>query len=102
MDGMSNTLLVSSSGRTATLGSLAEINELPGQTEIIRENLQRVVEVTARLEGMSLGTGVAKVQKVVAGLHLPSSIRVTYGGPYAQQPKDLYYIALLLWPATTP
>jgi len=96
MDAMSNTLLVSSSGRTATLGSLAEINELPGQTEIIRENLQRLVEVTARLEGTSLGTGVAKVQKVVAGLHLPSSIRVTYGGLYAQQQKDFHDMAVVL------
>jgi multidrug efflux pump subunit AcrB len=96
MDAMSNTLLVSSSGRTATLGSLAQINELPGQTEITRENLQRLVEVTARLEGMSLGTGVAKVQKVVAGLHLPSSIRVTYGGLYAQQQKDFHDMAVVL------
>jgi len=93
---MSNTLLVSSSGRTATLGSLAQINELPGQTEITRENLQRVVEVTARLEGMSLGTGVAKVQKVVAGLHLPSSIRVTYGGLYAQQQSDFHDMAVVM------
>jgi CzcA family heavy metal efflux pump len=96
LDAMSNTLLVSSSGRTATLGSLAQINELPGQTEITRENLQRLVEVTARLEGMSLGTGVAKVQKVVAGLHLPSSIRVTYGGLYAQQQKDFHDMAVVL------
>src|SRR5882757_5416785 len=96
MDAMSNTLLVSSSGRTATLGSLAQINELPGQTEITRENLQRLVEVTARFEGMSLGTGVAKVQKVVAVLHLPSSIRLTYGGLYAQQQKDFRDMAMVL------
>ena len=66
---MSNTLLVSSAGRTATLGSLARLTEFPGQTEINRENLQRMVEVTARLEKMSLGKGMEKVQKVVAGLH---------------------------------
>ena len=96
LDAMSNTLLVSSSGRTATLGALAQINELPGQTEIIRENLQRLVEVTARLEGVSLGSGVAKVQKVVAGLHLPSSIRVTYGGLYEQQQKDFHDMAVVL------
>ncbi|HEY2499407.1 MAG TPA: efflux RND transporter permease subunit [Candidatus Angelobacter sp.] len=96
LDAMSNTLLVSSSGRTATLGALAQINELPGQTEITRENLQRLVEVTARLEGVSLGSGVAKVQKVVAGLHLPSSIRVTYGGLYAQQQKDFHDMAVVL------
>jgi multidrug efflux pump subunit AcrB len=96
LEAMSNTLLVSSAGRTATLGSLAQLSELPGQTEINRENLQRMVEVTARLENMSLGTGVAKVQKVVAGLHLPSSIRVIYGGKYAQQQKDFHDMAMVL------
>ena len=51
--------LTSSTGRTATLGALATITELPPQTEIRRENLQRDVSVTARLEGVDLGSGVA-------------------------------------------
>src|SRR5437763_14435525 len=93
---MSNTLLTSSTGKTATLGALAQVSELPGQTEIIRENLQRVVEVTARLEGESLGSGMAEVQKVVAGLHLPTSIRVTYGGLYQQQQTEFHGMAVVL------
>ena len=96
LESMSNTLLVSSAGRTATLGSLAQLTELPGQTEIMRENLQRLVMVTARLENMSLGTAMAKVQKTVAGLHLPSGIRVEYGGLYAQQQKDFGDMAMVL------
>ena len=63
LDAMNNTLLVSSTGQTATLGSLAAVTELPGQTEILRENLQRDVAVTARLEGVDLGTGVAAVNE---------------------------------------
>jgi multidrug efflux pump subunit AcrB len=97
LEAMSNTVLVSSTGKTATLGSVSQINQIPGQTEIIRENLQRLVEVTARLKtGESLGTGMAKVQKVVAGLHLPPSIRVTYGGLYEQQQKDFHDMAIVL------
>jgi len=96
LEAMSNTLLTSSTGKTATLGSLAQITEQPGQTEIIRENLQRLVEVKARFEGESLGSGMAKVQKVVAGLHLPSSIRVAYGGTYEQQQKDFRDMAVVL------
>src|SRR5205823_6476518 len=53
LEAMNSTVLVSSSGRTATLGGLAQLNELPGQIEITRENLQRLVEVTARLQGES-------------------------------------------------
>ncbi|PYP86761.1 MAG: AcrB/AcrD/AcrF family protein [Candidatus Angelobacter sp. Gp1-AA117] len=96
LEAMNNTVLVSSSGRTATLGGLARLNELPGQIEITRENLQRLVEVTARLQGESLGSGMAKVQKVVSGLHLPASIRVSYGGLYQQQQKDFHDMAVVL------
>src|SRR5208337_886441 len=96
LDAMSNTLLNSSSGHTASLGSLAKVTPLPGQTEIRRENLQRNVAVTARLEGLDLGSGVAAVQKVVNNLHLPSSIRVVYGGTYAEQQQSFHDLMLVL------
>ena len=93
---MNNTLLNSATGRTASLGTLANIMELPGQTEIRRENLQRDVAVTARLEGRDLGTGVAAVRKVVDDLHLPDPIRVIYGGTYAEQQQSFHDLLLVL------
>jgi CzcA family heavy metal efflux pump len=96
LESMSNTMLVSSTGSTATFGSLATIEELPGQTEVIRENLQRLVEVTARLEGVDMGTGVAAVQKTVADLKLPPSIRVEYGGTYKEQQKSFRDLTTVL------
>jgi multidrug efflux pump subunit AcrB len=96
LENMSNTMLVNSSGGTATLGALAAIDELPGQTEIRRENLQRLVEVTARLEGVDMGTGIAAVQKAVADLKVPSSIRVEYGGTYREQQKSFRDLATVL------
>ena len=96
LDAMSNTLLNSASGHTATLGALAEIRELPGQAEIRRENLQRDVAVTARLEGRDLGSSIAEVQKVVDSLHLPSSIRVVYGGTYQEQQQSFHDLLLVL------
>jgi CzcA family heavy metal efflux pump len=88
LEAMRNTLLVNSDGATATLGSLTSIDEMPGQTEVLRESLQRVVNVTARLEGVDLGTGIAAVQKAVADLKLPPAIRVEYGGTYQEQQKS--------------
>jgi len=96
LEAMTNTLLVSSTGGTATLGSVANIDELPGQTEVLRENLQRLVEVTARLEGVDMGTGIAAVQKAVADLKLPPAIRVEYGGTYQQQQKSFRDLATVL------
>jgi multidrug efflux pump subunit AcrB len=88
LEAMSNTMLISSTGSTATLGSLATVTELPGQTEITRINQQREVSVTARLDGVDLGTGIAAVKKAVADLGMPSSIRVEYGGTYKEQQKS--------------
>ena len=98
LDAIRNTLLGSSTGRTATLGSIARMIEEPGQTEIRRENLQRDVAVTARLEGLNLGAGMAAVQKVVNGLHLPANMRVEYGGGYQEQQRsfrDLVFVLAL-------
>ena len=96
LQAMKDTLLVSSTGHTATLGALATVVENPGQAEIRRENLQRDVAVTARLEGRSLGSGMADVQKTVAGLHIPSSIRVEYGGTYQEQQKSFHDLIVVL------
>jgi CzcA family heavy metal efflux pump len=98
IEAMGNTLLTSSSGRTATLGSLADIVTVPGQTEILRDNLQREVTVSARLEGTDLGTAISRVQRSVAQLHIPAGIRVVYGGTYKEQQKsfrDLVSVLIL-------
>jgi len=93
-----DTLLNSASGKTATLGAVADIRQLPPQNEIRQENLQREVVVTGRLEGSDLGTAVKQVQKVVRGLHLPPSVRVEYGGTFQEQQKsfrELFQVLLL-------
>jgi multidrug efflux pump subunit AcrB len=96
LDAMRDTLLVSSTGRTATLGALASLVESPGQTEIRRENLLRDVAITARLEDRGLGSGVAEVQRAVAALHLPAGIRVVYGGQYAEQQRNFHDLVIVL------
>jgi len=96
LDSIRTTPLVSGSGKVATLGALATIAEIPGQTEIRRENLQRNVQVTARFEDLNLGDGMQKVQKTVAGLGLPPSIRVQYGGQFQEQQKSFRDLAFVL------
>jgi multidrug efflux pump subunit AcrB len=102
LDRMSNTLLTSSTGHTATLGSMAVVISDPGQTEVRRENLQRLVEVTARFEGTDLGSGMTYVKKTVNDLRLPPSIRVEYGGLYEEQQRTfgdllaVFVLALIL------
>jgi CzcA family heavy metal efflux pump len=96
LDTIENTVFNSSSGHTATLGSLATVEQLPPQNEIRRENLQRLVVVTGRLEGSDLGSAMAKVRQTVDGLHLPASVRVEYGGTYEEQQKSFHDLLRVL------
>ncbi len=93
-----DTVFNSSSGHTASIGSMTNITQLPPQSEIRREDLQRLIVVTGNLEGSDLGGAVAQVQAHVAALHLPASVRVEYGGTYQEQQKsfaDLLRVLLL-------
>jgi CzcA family heavy metal efflux pump len=96
LDEIRNTLLTSSTGKTATLGSLGDIRNEAGQTEILRENLQRDVAVTGRFEGVSLGKGIAAVQRAVSSLNLPPAIRVVYGGTYEEQQRSFRDLVVVL------
>ncbi|HKE26735.1 MAG TPA: efflux RND transporter permease subunit [Bryobacteraceae bacterium] len=95
-DAIRNTPLVSSTGKTGTVGSLASIQELPGQMQIRRENLQRDLQVTARFEGMNLGDGMAKVQDAVNDLHIPPTIRISYGGQFEEQQRSFRELVFVL------
>ena len=96
LDAMNNTVIVNANGGSATLGSVSTFTEVPGQTEILRDNLQQEKEVTGRLEGLDLGRGIAAVQKAVTDLHLPPSIRVAYGGTYKEQQKSFHDLVVVL------
>lgn len=96
LDAIENTVFNSASGHTATLGSLAEVQPLPPQNEIERENLQQLVEVTADLEGSNLGGVMTKVEQSVAALHLPPSVRIEYGGTYQQQQQSFHDLLRVL------
>jgi multidrug efflux pump subunit AcrB len=96
LDAIRDTVLVSGTGKTASIGSLAGMVQIPGQTEIRRENLQRDVQVTARFEGLNLGEGMDKVQQAVRDLHIPSNIRVAYGGQYEEQQKSFRELVVVL------
>ena len=98
LEAIENTEFNSATGHTATLGSMAAIQQMPPQNEIRRENLQRMISVTGRLSRTDLGTGMSKVRQTVLDMHLPPSVRVTYGGKYEDQQKsfrEMFQVLLL-------
>ncbi|MGC2404600.1 MAG: efflux RND transporter permease subunit [Acidobacteriaceae bacterium] len=96
LEAIQNTVFNSSTGRTATLSSMATITQLPPQNEIRRENLQQVIQVSGRLEGSDLGGAMAKVRDVVRRLQIPSSVRIEYGGTYQEQQRSFADLARVL------
>jgi len=96
LSSIDNTVIVSPTGQTATLGSIANMTMTPGQTEILQDNQQRYVAVTARLQGLDTGHAISDVQAALAKLHMPSSIRIEYGGLYKTQQQSFRDLTLVL------
>ena len=73
-------------GALVPLSAIASFTTVSGQPEITRENLQQVVDVTARLTGRGLGAGIADVKTALAkpGV-LGPGVTYTLGGLYQQQ-----------------
>jgi multidrug efflux pump subunit AcrB len=90
------TITSTATGKTATLGSLATITNEVGQTEVRRENLQRLVAVTGRTSTVSLGKAMETVKQVVTELQMPPEIRVVYGGVFEEQQKSFHDLLVVL------
>ncbi|WP_336168658.1 efflux RND transporter permease subunit [Acinetobacter sp. 161(2023)] len=85
---LQNLTLHSPNGPIVRLQDVATLEHVAGQSEVTREQMQRMVAVTARISGRDLGSVVADVEKVVnAKGFLPAHVRVEMGGLYAEQQK---------------
>lgn len=93
--------LTAPDGHVVRVGQIADVTILAGQKQRAREDLAPFIDVTARLDGRDLGSAMVDVRKAVAGMNLPSSIRIDYGGLYAQQRQSfsdmtMVFVAALL------
>ncbi|GAB3036919.1 efflux RND transporter permease subunit [Oleiagrimonas citrea] len=84
-------------GHVRPLSELAHIRVVTGQPEIERDNLKRMVAVTARISGRGLGSTIADVKHVLArpGM-VPNGMYYQLGGLYAQQQKAFHDLSLVL------
>jgi multidrug efflux pump subunit AcrB len=87
--------LTAPDGHTVRLGSIADVSVNAGQKQLTREDLSPFIAVTARLEGRDLGSAMIDVKARVASLHIPQSVRVDYGGLYAEQQKSFSDMAMV-------
>jgi multidrug efflux pump subunit AcrB len=78
--------LRASDGHVFPLSRVATVERVTGQPEIGKENLKRMIAVTARIDQRDLGSVMTDVKAMMrAPGALPAGVRVEYGGLYAQQ-----------------
>ncbi|ERJ40935.1 efflux RND transporter permease subunit [Burkholderia cepacia] len=73
-------------GHLFPLDRVTDLITVSGQPEISRDNLKRMVAVTARIDGRDLGSTIADVQRALGEANLlPPGVYYELGGLYQQQ-----------------
>jgi multidrug efflux pump subunit AcrB len=82
---LQQTMLRGGSGQLTPASALVTVTEEGPQAELWRENLRQMVLITGRLEDRDLGSAVADIQKMMAGIALPTGYTWEVGGQYQSQ-----------------
>jgi multidrug efflux pump subunit AcrB len=79
------------------LDQVADIEYDKGQTEIGRDGLRQTIAVTARLEGLDLGSAIKSIQaKLGKEVKLPPGMTLEYGGLYREQQSSFRELTMAL------
>jgi CzcA family heavy metal efflux pump len=87
-------------GVPAPLASVASITPTASGAEVLRENQQQMIDMTADVRGRSLGAVMKDVKSILAANRPPSGIRVEVAGQYANQQDSFRALLLVLALAT--
>ncbi|HZO82380.1 MAG TPA: efflux RND transporter permease subunit [Candidatus Binataceae bacterium] len=96
LSALSEVLLRTPVGATVPLPAVVDMRWGGEAVELDRERLRPVVHVTARLEGIDLGTALDAVKARMARMVLPAGVSLELGGLYAQQQQAFRQLALVM------
>jgi CzcA family heavy metal efflux pump len=100
LDALDQTLIDTPNGGRVPLSAMAALRWFGERTELDRERLRPVVHVTSRIEGIDLGTAIARIKDRLKDLALPPGVTLEYGGLFAEQQRAFHQLALVLVAAT--
>jgi CzcA family heavy metal efflux pump len=84
-------------GRLQPIAQLAHISIDNGASEIVRENLQSMIPVTARLNNRDLGNVMKDLKLAIqSNINLPHGYHITYGGAYEEQQTSFKELLIIL------
>ena len=83
-------------GAPVPLGTLATFEAVETRAELLRENQQQMIAMTADVSGRSLGSVMKDVKVALAAHAPPAGIRMELGGQYASQQDAFRGLLLVL------
>jgi CzcA family heavy metal efflux pump len=89
-------IVSSQTGAPVPLGTLATFQPVETRAELLRENQQQMIAMTADVSGRSLGSVMNDVKAALAGNAPPAGIRMELGGQYASQQDAFRGLLLVL------
>ena len=89
-------VLSSQGGAPVPLGALASFTPIETRAELLREDQQQMIAMTADVSGRSLGAVMKDVKGVLAAHPPPAGIRLELGGQYASQQAAFRGMLLVL------
>jgi CzcA family heavy metal efflux pump len=88
--------IITAGKQIVPLSSLARVEQVNGENELMRENQRLMVDLTARLENRDLGSVVRDVQKMMSGIALPAGTTYEIGGQYESQQSSFHDLLSVL------
>jgi CzcA family heavy metal efflux pump len=88
--------VVSGTKQVVPLESLASVQQVQGENQLLRENQRLMVVLTAHLENRGLGSAMADVQRVLNETTFPTAVTYELGGLYESQQESFRELLIVL------
>jgi CzcA family heavy metal efflux pump len=94
LDDLKNLMLNTSTGTQVQLGNIATLSKANSPVQIDRKYQQRIVDVTANVQGRDLGSVAGDIQSQLSKLEIPSGFELKLSGNVEQQQKTFLDLIL--------
>ncbi len=93
---LDNIFIYSKTGVKIPLMTVAEVIKTTGPVQIDRKNQDRVIKVTANVNGTNVGDATAIIKKELSEYTLPASYKLSYGGQSQMLSDNMTQMAFIL------
>ncbi len=90
--------IVTPAKQIVPVSAIAQVDQVRGENQLLRENQRLMVDLTARLENRGLGGAIRDVERVLSTVHFPVGTTYEKGGLYESQQnsfRDLFSVLAL-------